>query len=149
MTEKWLSLLEAHGWQVPIDETTWCTTSPDDVMYSFSVRGIQVTRAARDKGFKVLGAQVSFNNTFAPELAERIKKAWRAFYKYKDILLCRSGPIGRRIKLLGNLVQSSLFYCAGSWNLKATQCATLRGVQQDMIRKMLRIKRHVDEDIAL
>ena len=133
---------------MPLEEATWCTTSPDDLVYSVTVQGVQVTRASREKGFKVLGAQVSFNNAFDIELCERARKAWRAFFKYKEILMCKRAPIAQRLRSLQVLVESSLFYCAGSWNLKGTQCAKLRGIQQDMIRKMLRIKRYATEDLT-
>ena len=44
-------------------------------------------------------------------------------------------------------MHSSVFWCAGSWNLTCAQLAKLRGVQSKMIRKMLRIKRRTDESL--
>ena len=124
MTEKWFQLLEDCGWHVPAAEATWCTTAPDEALHSISVNGFPLKRSSRKEGFKVLGTKVTSDNTFQVELSERITKAWRSFYQHKDILLCKSGPIGSRLKFLNLVVQSTLFWCAGSWNLRKTQLAS-------------------------
>jgi hypothetical protein len=147
MTEKWFELLSKHGWEVPVQEATWCTTAPDEHVMSVLVNGVRVNRSPRADGFKAVGTTIAFNNAFKKELADRLARAWRAFYKYKRLLMSKLSPIGRRLQFLCMLVESTLFYCAGSWNLKATQLSQLRGAQQDMIRKMLRIKRPETESM--
>ena len=128
------------GWQVPLSETQWCTTAPDEHMWQIRVHGETLRRAPRKEGFRALGVRVTFDNSQECELNERIRRSWRAFYKYSDILCCRDCPIGPRLILLDILVSSSLFWCAGSWNLTHTQQTKLRGVQQSMIRKMLGLR---------
>ena len=105
-----------------------------------------IHRTPRSQGFKVLGVSLSFDNSFEVELQNRIARAWRAFYKYAHLLRCRTAPVSVRLKLLTNLVSSSLFWCAGSWNLTARQRSKLRGVQQDMLQKMITLRRLPDED---
>ena len=44
---------------------------------------------------------------------------------------------------------SSLFWCAGSWNLTGKNLAKLRATQQAMVHKMLAPKRESYEDLAV
>ena len=148
MMQKWLDLLSAYGWEVPLDETTWCTTAPDERHWTIQARGAVLPRSSRKVGFRALGVRVTFDNCFASELSERIAKAWRAFYKYRELLCCRDCPIKPRLTLLRILVACSLFWCAGSWNLKEAQLAKLRGAQQAMIRKMLRLSKCDGESVS-
>ena len=138
MTEAWLRLLQDHGWSVPLKEAVWCTTAanvPSD--WTVIAQGVKVEKAAQNVGFKVLGVRVAFNNSFGAELKERFSKAWRAFYSHRDLLCCTQAPFSKRIELLETLVASSLFWCSGSWNLTRGQESKLRGLQQNMLRKML------------
>ena len=137
MTAAWLDLLEGDGWSVPLEETTWCTTGSDDIHHAVNVRNVELPRASRSVGFKVLGAVVTFDNVFEVELQHRISRAWRAFYSFVDVLCCRVAPWGARLELLTVLVSTSLFWCSGSWNLTARQCTKLRGIQQQMLQRML------------
>ena len=125
-----------------------CTTAADDQHFAISAEGQVLKRALRKEGFKALGTKITFDNAFESELYARIAKAWRAFFKYKDLLCCRDCTIHKRLKLLGCLVENALFWCAGSWNLTQAQLSKLRGVQQTMIRKMLCIKPTPTEDVA-
>ena len=52
MFETWLGLLEHCRWDLPLEETTWCTTRPDaEGHLAVRVRGELVKRAARATGF--------------------------------------------------------------------------------------------------
>ena len=127
---------------MPLDETTWCTTGPDcREDWKLEVCKKQVKRTSRRTGFKVLGVQLSFDNCFEAELQTRMSRTWRAFYKYKHLLCCKSAPLGRRLALLDTLVATSLFWCAASWNLTQKQTSKLRGLQSDMLHKMITLKR--------
>ena len=50
--------------------------------------------------------------------------------------------------MLAKAVHPALFWCAGSWNLRTNQLATLRGLQMKMLRKIMRFKKTEEEDIA-
>lgn len=147
MSTLWMTLLSGAGWQAPIQEMTWCTTASDAQNFSVEVSGVRVHRALRSVGFKALGVQITFDNQFTVELKRRIKSAWHSFYKYMDILCCKSAPIAKHLKLLAISVDPALFWCAGSWNPTKAQLQTLRGVQQSMVRKMLGRRRQVGESL--
>jgi len=49
--------------------------------------------------------------------------------------------------LLSLLVGHSLFWCSGSWNLTSRQFSKIRGLQQDMLHKMVRLRRPQGENI--
>ena len=108
---------------------------------------MEVPRASRKVGFKALGVLISFDNQFCCELEARIASAWRGFYKFYDILCCRSAPIKKRLSLLAMVVHPALFWCAGSWNLTQVQLAKLRKAQHAMIRKMLSPQRLEGENV--
>ena len=78
-----------------------------------------------------------------------MKQAWKAFFKYKDLLCEKSAPMKDRLQILGLVTASSLFWCSGSWNLTSVQLAKLRGMQQKMIRWMLHIRRRSSESLDL
>jgi len=138
MTRAWLDILMRHGWRVPLDEATWCTTGPDEGNeWLVELSGEKVKRAPRNKGFKVLGAIVTFDASYELELLNRIGRAWRAFCSHSSLLCCRSAPLQYRFRLLGVLVACSLFWCSGSWNLTSRQISKLRGVQLKMLRKIV------------
>ena len=148
MTTFWIKLLQRAGWQVPLDEATWCTSAADEISGKVNACGLSVKRACRNVGFKALGVQVTFDNQFGVELGSRIKAAWRSYHKYQDLLCCHSAPMSKRLKLLGVAVQPTLFWCAGSWNLTSQQLGQLRAVQQRMVRKMLGCRRGSGEQLA-
>ena len=142
MTEAWLEILREHGWVVPLHDAVWCTTGPDERSdWCVNVCRESVRRAPRRDGFKVLGVQVTFDNSFESELQIRISRSWRAFYKYKHLLCHRDSPLKDRLSLLCSLVSNSLFWCAGSWNLTKRQASKLRGLQLSMLQKMITLKR--------
>ena len=100
-----------------------------------------MTRAKRNVGFKVLGTLLSFDGRYGQELANRIQRAWRAFFAHKNLLCYQGGSLKVRFKLLDSLVSRSLFWCSGTWVLTRKECEQLRGVQQAMERKLLGLKK--------
>ena len=150
MTVAWLEILKKYGWNVPLQETTWCTTGSDDCHHwKVEVFNECLPRASRAVGFKVLGVQLTFDNCFEVELQNRMARAWRAFYKYVDLLCCHDAPLSSRLSLLSTLVSTSLFWCCGSWNLTARQVSKLKGMQQQMLHKMVALRRHDGESQTL
>ena len=148
MLRYWLELLADFGWQVPLEEATWCATAPDDnTHWRVAIDSHTVPRSARKIGFKALGVILTFDNSCGGELEARIAAAWRAFYKFKDVLCCKGSDIGRRYKLLFSLVKTALCWCWSSWNLTGSQLARIRGAQQSMMRKMLGLRRQDSETL--
>ena len=145
MTVEWLRLLGEVGWETPTSELTWCTTMHDDVNMKIVVNEEIAKRAGNKEGFKVLGTIVTFDNNYDVELEHRIQKAVISFHKNKDLLLCSSVPLGKRLQVFRATVEASLLWCAGSWNLTLEQYQRLRGAQLRLVRRMLRLKRNKDE----
>lgn len=149
MITAWLSILKRCGWSTPLDECTWCTTGRDETTsWQVTVDASPVKRTSRKVGFNVLGVQLTFDNCFEVELQIRIGRAWRACHKYAHLLCCQRAPLGNRSQLLQSLVPTTLFWCSGSWNLTAKQVSKLRGVQQDMLQKMVTLSRRPHEETA-
>lgn len=99
--------------------------------------GREVARVERHVGFKALGCQITLDGRNGAELTSRIAKTWQAFSKYADILCNKSAPWGKRIAMLGMLLESCLFWCSGSWMLDNRSLSKLNGVQGKMLRRML------------
>ena len=113
---------------------------PDHCTAQVVCQGIPVARSPKASGFKVLGAQITFDNRFHVELAKRISKAWRAFAAIASWLRERSASLKLRMALLDACVAQTLFWGACSWNLTRRDCERVRGVQQKMVRSMLRVR---------
>ena len=79
------------------------------------------------------------------ELGSRISAAWNSFHRHRDTLCCKSVSLSKRIKLLKIIAEPALFWCAGTWKLTYEQCSMLRGVQREMLMKMMRPRRRDDE----
>ena len=147
MLNFWLGLLRGAVWKTPSDEITWCTTGADETKWKVYGEGAEISRTSRKVGFRALGVHLTFDNQFDVELKARIDAAWRAFYKYADLLFCRSAPIAKRLQVFNMVARPALFWCAGSWNLTKVQLSKLRGVQRRMIRKMLGSRRQTEENL--
>jgi hypothetical protein len=145
----WQNLLREAGWHTPASELCYCSTAFDDQFTTQKVysEGIEVERRLRAEGFKALGTQVTFTCRDDKELERRFKAAWCSFNKHKDILCCKIAPIAGRLDFLHRVVVPALFWCSGSWNLRAQQFTQLRGLQRKMVRKMLGFRKRDEEDL--
>jgi len=142
----WLECLESMGWHTPIEEICYCTTAQDDQFTApILIHDKTVNRISRKVGYKVLGTFITFDNQFDVELRRRISAAWGAFFKFKPLLCCSLITLKTRLTILGRAVHPALLWCAGSWNLRKDQLATLRAVQYTMIRKMMGFSKGIEE----
>ena len=141
MANIWFSRCSYAGWNIPHSECCWATTLTDrECTWKLVVEGNIIERRSRDDGVKVLGCVISCDGRMDIELSLRITAAWNAFYTHRDTLQCSSVPMAKRLKLLQCVVEPSLFWCAGTWKLSVNQSSNLRGVQREMIRKMMQPK---------
>ena len=148
ITIHWLSLLKKHGWHTPLDEICYSTTAFDwqytnDIIISDEV----IKRIPRKTGFKVLGTFITFDNAFDVELVRRIAASWSAFSKFASLLKCREISLESRLRMFAKAVHPAMLWCAGSWNLRKNQLATLREQQRRMLRKMIGFKKLDTEDL--
>ena len=126
------------GWEIPLDECVWTTTATDyDERWRLVVEDKVIERRSRDDLFKALGCIISADGLMQLELQNRFSQASNAFFKH--------APINKRIELLKSVVEPSLFWCAGTWLLNQSQKSNLRGLQRDMVMKMIRPRRKKDE----
>jgi hypothetical protein len=79
------------------------------------------------------------------EIDARISSGRGTFYANKDTLTCFAVPLKRRLMLLRSVVEPAVFWCSGTWKLTTEHNANLRGMQRQMIRKMIRCRRVADE----
>ena len=63
------------------------------------------------------------------------------FWGHKDVLLCKDVSIWKRVLLLNILVWPAVGWCCGSWNLSKKEFEYLRGVQRQMVGKMIAAKK--------
>ena len=96
----------------------------------------------------MVGVIISFDNQSDVELARRFSSAWAAFFKFAPLLTCKATPLCTRLSILARGIHPSLFWCAGSWNLRLDQLSKMRDSQRSMIRKMLRFTRKDAEPIG-
>ena len=66
-----------------------------------------------------LGRELCFQESQATELRNRIAAAWGAFHKFSPLLCCREVPLAQRLPMLARGVHPAVFWCAGSWDLRA------------------------------
>ena len=149
MLVKWMSLLRVFGWNTPTKEMTYATTALDTeyetpILFENEI----IKRVSRKAGFKVLGTIITFDCQDDVELERRFLAAWGSFLKFSSILLCRSIPLEKRFVVLARAIHPSLFWCAGSWNLRHNQLPKLRDLQRSMIRKMMHFKFRPDETMG-
>ena len=137
MLAKWLELLRLWGWNTPHEELCFGTTLGDAMKVPVFSDGKEVKRVKRHIGFPALGCQITFDGRNGMELNSRIAKSWQAFGKFAGILCNRNAPWGKRVAMLGMLLESCLFWCSGSWMLDNRLLSKLNGVQGKMLRRML------------
>lgn len=149
MYRAWLKHLRKSGWCVPSLECKWGSTMRDNVIAAITDdEGTEIRRVGRSEGFKALGCHITLDNRFAKELNIRIDAAWRSFYKHYDTLCNKDLPIQVRLKFLEAVVRPVLFWCCGSWTLTADERSRLTGLQQKMMRKVIRLEPAPWEDKA-
>ena len=113
----WFERLRNFGWTVPLEECTWMTSAKDKEVWRVRVGEVEIKRVGRAAGFGALGTLLAADSRTERELENRARRAWAAFFKHEFILCCRNAPLKSRLKLLQILVEPTLFWCAGSWNL--------------------------------
>ena len=147
MTCEWLRLLGGVGWETPTEDLTWCTTADDGISIDIVVETKLIRRPKRGEGVKVPGTIITFDNNFDVEIENRLAMANATFYANWELLGCTSSPLAKRIQIFRATVEATFLWCAGSWNLRVEQLKRIKGAQSRLVRKMLRIKRQVGEDM--
>ena len=136
----WNELLVCAGLRIAWKEAEWCPSAPDSLVANVEVEDTVVARTPREHGFKALGVWIIFDSHFVKEFSEREVIAWRSFYAIRKLLCDNKVALRRRLRL-----QSSLYWCSGSWILTQSQCTHLRAIQYKMLRRMIYVPRKPTE----
>ena len=77
----WNELLVRAGLRMAWKEAVWCTSAPLTVWrQKIEVHDTEISRTAREQGFKALVAWITLDDHFVKELTEREVIAWKSFY---------------------------------------------------------------------
>ena len=147
MTDCWHGIItERLDCRITLNECTFATTRPDDNIYDLRLDSVSIKRAPRSTGFKVLGAQVTFDNSASAAVTKLIANAWGAFHKHRGVLCTKKASPARRMHLLDTFVRPVAMYAVGSLNLTRAHLQQFHGLHFKMLRKMLGIQRpqHID-----
>ena len=141
MVACWHRILEQFDCRVVLSECIWATTERDEVRLQLQVDGHVYKRAPRALGFKVLGAQVSFDQSAAAAINRCFSNAWAAFSKHRSILCSHTASPARRFHLLERFVRPVVMFAIGSLNLTRRHLRQFRGLHFRMLRKILSVQR--------
>lgn len=132
-------LLRDEGWEVDWEGATWTSNLKEEVLTGkvVTVDDNIIKHSERNKGYKLLGTMITCDNSFSVEINHSIKKAWSAFHARRSLMCCKASPLRSRLRLLDAVVGRVLFWSAGTWNLTQHQNSKIRGVQRQMITRML------------
>ncbi len=148
MVQCWHRVLRGFDCHVVLAECVWATTLRDNVRLRLCVDGHVFHRVPRAEGFKVLGSQVSFDQSAAAAMRRCFANAWTAFQKHRAVLCCRRAPLARRFTLLDRFVKPAALFGAGSLNLTRHQLQQYRGLHRRMLRKIVGVQRPEDMTLA-
>ena len=101
---------------------------------------------SKDEGFKILGTVFTLNGNVDVEIQRRQDAAWAKFHELTPLLLKHDANLLKRLQLFNATVSQTFLWGAESWNLSAKQKREIRSVQRDMLRKIVGIRRQLDED---
>ena len=120
--------------------------SEEDCPASVKCGGVAVKVAGADDSERYLGRKLSITEFHEIEFKNRLASAWSAFFKFKACLCCRKVPLNYRMKLFECCVTPCALYSCGTWALSAEMVRKLRSTRRKMIRWIVGVPRHIDED---
>ncbi len=95
-----------------------------------------------------MGTFLTRESKFDNELRRRLSRANGAYYASWELLGCTRIPLEKRLQVFRPVVDTAVFWCAGSWNFMREQNEHLRTTHIRLIRKMLRLKREDGEEMG-
>ena len=147
MFRVWLHILKDHGWHVPVDECTWCTTAADAADGNFlDAQGQCVRRSPRDVGFKALGSYVTFDNSCTKELLYRVGQSWKAFGSHRDMLRSPKSSLRKRFALLDSVAFPSVSWGGATWTPTQKYLDLVWTTQHKIMKSMLGMRRRSGEE---
>ena len=90
--------------------------------------------------YKYLGQNTVFENKTKEEVAIRIRNAWFAFGKYRDIFQDKDLPMTLKKRVFNQSILPIMTYGCQTWSLTKELSSKLQTTQRSMERKMLNIR---------
>ena len=97
-------------------------------------------RKLRSEGFKALGSIITTDGRNSADVEHRLLQFEKTIYANGKTLFSTSTQIIPKIRLFGQIMRTVLFWGGGNWNLTKVQVSRLRGVQQRLLRRILRFR---------
>ena len=110
--------------------------------------GLAVEVLPKDACLTVLGTQVALETGSTKEVRSRISKGWKTFFGMKVLLCRRSISLKRRLALYEATVTSGVLWCSESWALREADKQLLKTAQNQMLRKIVGIRRREDQSLV-
>ena len=147
----WDAILRRHGHHFPRGDLIWTATIPDDSPALVDPFGSGIPRRLHSEGFKAKDSIITTDGRNTGDLDHRIVQFEKALHANSRTLRSSSTKIASKLRLFQAIMRTVLFWGAGTWNLTVRQLSRLRGVQQQWLRRILRIQvtSTLDSDIQI
>jgi hypothetical protein len=111
--------------------------------------GVRLERRLQKVGFKALGSIITTNGRNITDVEHRIEQFEKAIYANSKTLRSKSAKVIPKLKLFQQIMRQVLFWGSGNWNLTKQHVSRLRGVQQRVLRRIVRVPSHggIDSDV--
>ena len=137
-----------YGLKIHMGKTAILTNTAAKRPDSIECRGESVRVVQPEGAEKYLGRKFAMDKYHQTELAHRIASGWGAFFKSKEILCNRALPLFDRLRLFEATVTPCVLYACGTWTLSADLERQLRSSQRRMLRWIVGVRRHPDEEFV-
>ena len=135
-----------HGLKIHMGKTVVLTNHAGNGIASVACGGQQVRVAAAADTERYLGHKLSTLKFHQTEFENRLASAWAAFFMLKDVLCNRNVPLRDRFKLFECSVTPCALYASGTWTQTAATERKLCSTRRKMIRWIVGVARHRDEE---
>ena len=92
-------------------------------------------------GFKILGTQLTLKGRTSREVSARISSGWAKFHQLWPLLNPNRGCLQKRFQLFESCVTRSVLWCCESWVPTQDEKRRLSSAQNDMLRRIMGIRR--------
>jgi len=135
-----------YGLRLHIGKTKILTTTSSAQSRNVIVGDDQVEVLSSDGTEKYLGRAVNLHDFHNVELKNRLRNAWAAFAKFKDVFRSKAYTLTLKSKLFDSVVTPVALYGSACWTLTKDMEHNLLTTQRRMLRQMLSCCRRSDED---
>ena len=117
-----------------------------DTRGHLEVQGHQFPIVSATTGFKILGTRFTLSGRTSKEISARLKAGWAKFHQLWPLLNPKRGLLRKRLRLFDTCVSKSVLWCCESWLPTEEEKRRLQSAQNDMLRRIVGIKRRPQEE---